>query len=123
MNLIFRISLLCFLIFVFRLNINAQTSPRVKLPNGWGLTPAGRSIPLGDLPLNIAVSTSGKLMAVTNNGQSVQSLQLISIPQQKILDEVIIPKSWVGLAFSRNEKNLYASGGNDNMVRKYNIIN
>ena len=29
---------------------------RVQLPNGWSLTPAGKSLPLGDLPLNIAVS-------------------------------------------------------------------
>src|SRR5882757_8302510 len=47
----------------------------VLLPNGWTLSPAGRSLRLGDLPLNIAVSSSKKLMAVTNNGQSVQSIQ------------------------------------------------
>jgi hemoglobin/transferrin/lactoferrin receptor protein len=35
---------------------------------------AGRSLPLGDLPLNIQLSPSGKLLAVTNNGQSKQSV-------------------------------------------------
>jgi hypothetical protein len=38
----------------------------VMLPNGWKLTPAGRSLELGDLPLNIAVSSSVRLLAVTN---------------------------------------------------------
>jgi YVTN family beta-propeller protein len=93
----------------------------VLLPNGWKLSPAGRSLPLGDLPLNIAVSRSKKLMAVTNNGQSVQSLQLIDPWTEKILDKAIIPKSWYGLKFSSDEKYLYASGGNDNRILVYSI--
>jgi len=50
---------------------------QVSLPNGWKLSPVGKMLPLGDLPLNIAVHPSGKILAVTNNGQSVQSIQLI----------------------------------------------
>ena len=96
---------------------------RVLLPNGWTLSPAGRSLPLGDLPLNIAVSKSKKLMAVTNNGQSVQSIQLLNPMTEKILDNIIIPKSWYGLKFSADEKYLYASGGNDNLIVKYAIVN
>ena len=45
--------------------INAS---QVALPNGWKLSPVGKLLPLGDLPLNMAVSPSGKLLAVTNNG-------------------------------------------------------
>ncbi|MEO7982510.1 MAG: bifunctional YncE family protein/alkaline phosphatase family protein [Bacteroidota bacterium] len=92
---------------------------RVQLPNGWSLTPIGKSLPLGDLPLNIAVSSSQRLMAVTNNGQSVHSLQLIDPKAGKILDSVIVPKAWYGLKFSANEKFLYASGGNDNWILQY----
>ncbi|MGI8951523.1 MAG: bifunctional YncE family protein/alkaline phosphatase family protein [Chitinophagaceae bacterium] len=96
---------------------------RVHLPNGWSLTPIGKSLPLGDLPLNIAVSSSKKYIGVTNNGQSVQSLQLIDIKNEKVLNSVEIPKSWLGLRFSADEKFLYASGGNDNWILKYTIIN
>jgi len=99
--------------------INAQ---QVILPNGWALTPAGRSLEVGDLPLNIAVSSSQKLMAVTNNGQGKQSIQLIDVKSEKILDNIEIPKSFYGLKFSRDEKNLYASGGNDNWILNYAII-
>jgi YVTN family beta-propeller protein len=102
---------------------NSLTKSRVRLPNGWHLSPAGRSFPLGDLPLNIAVSGSKKYMAVTNNGQSIQSIQLIDPKKETILHTVIIPKSWYGLKFSRNEQFLYASGGNDNQILKYEIIN
>ncbi|MEP7373153.1 MAG: bifunctional YncE family protein/alkaline phosphatase family protein [Chitinophagaceae bacterium] len=95
----------------------------VLLPNGWTLSPAGRSLPLGDLPLNIAVSKSKKLMAVTNNGQSVQSIQLIDPVTEKVLDNVVVPKSWYGLKFSAGEKYLYASGGNDNWILKFSLLN
>ncbi|MBU3743287.1 MAG: hypothetical protein FGM61_01905, partial [Sediminibacterium sp.] len=50
---------------------------RVSLPNGWQLTPIGKSLPLGDLPLNLAVSNNKKYIAVTNNGQSTQTIQLL----------------------------------------------
>nr|MBA4141314.1 YncE family protein [Segetibacter sp.] len=94
---------------------------RVKLPNGWSLTPVGKSLPLGDLPLNMAVSPNQEYVAVTNNGQSVQSIQLFDVKQQKQLDAVTIPKSWYGLSFSSNGKYLYASGGNDNRILKYDV--
>jgi YVTN family beta-propeller protein len=108
--------------------INAQTAEqlqneKVQLPNGWKLSPVGRNIPLGDLPLNIAVSNNKKLLAVTNNGQSTQSIQLIDAATEQILDTKVIAKSWYGLAFSSNDKFLYASGGNDNWIVQYQIIN
>jgi YVTN family beta-propeller protein len=96
---------------------------RVLLPNGWSLTPVGNSIPLGDLPLNLIVSPTKRYLAVTNNGQSVQSIQLIDAINNKMLSEIIIPESWLGLAFSSDEKYLYASGGNDNVIIRYRISN
>src|SRR5450432_3698605 len=100
-----------------------QAAKTVLLPNGWQLSPAGTSLPLGDLPLNIAVSASQKFLAVTNNGQSTQSIQLIDVRTEKILDNIEVAKSWLGLKFSADEKYLYASGGNDNWILKYEIVN
>jgi YVTN family beta-propeller protein len=94
---------------------------QVLLPNGWKLSPAGRSLQLGDLPLNMQLSASGKLLAVTNNGQSVQSLQLIDPKNEQLLDQKVVGKSWYGIAFSHDEKKLYASGGNDNWILAFNI--
>lgn len=94
---------------------------KVLLPNGWTLTPAGSALLLGDLPLNIAVSASGHLAAVTNNGQSTQTLQLIDVAGERLLDSVIIPRSWLGLKFSADEQYLYASGGNDNRILRYAV--
>ncbi|MCD6354193.1 MAG: bifunctional YncE family protein/alkaline phosphatase family protein [Prolixibacteraceae bacterium] len=94
---------------------------QILLPNGWKLSPVGKMLPLGDLPLNIAVSPSGKMLAVTNNGQSTQSIQLIDSKEMRILDSVTIGKSWLGLTFSKDEKYLYASGGNDNWIIRYKV--
>ncbi|MCJ7448941.1 MAG: bifunctional YncE family protein/alkaline phosphatase family protein [Bacteroidales bacterium] len=101
--------------------LNEIESRRVSLPNGWHLTPVGKILPLGDLPLNIAVSPSEKLAAITNNGQSIQTIQLVDIKRGIITDSVIIGKSWLGLTFSDNGKHLYASGGNDNIIIRYAI--
>lgn len=103
--------------------ISAVKPKKIKLPNGWSLSPAGRSLPLGDLPLNIAVSRSTRYIAVTNNGQSVQSLQLIDAKTEKITDNVVVPKLWFGLKFSSDERFLYASAGNDNQILKYAVKN
>jgi YVTN family beta-propeller protein len=93
---------------------------RVQLPNQWALTPAGRSISLGDLPLQLAVSPSGKFVAATNNGVSRQHVQLIDIQQEKEVSDVTVDKAWYGLAWSANGKKLWASGGNDNTLIAFN---
>ena len=107
--------------------VNAQKNfvfnNKIELPNGWSLRPAGKSLPLGDLPLNLAVSASKRLMAVTNNGQGTQSLQLININKHQILDDIEIKTAWLGIAFTKDEKKLYVSGGNDNWILQYDIIN
>jgi YVTN family beta-propeller protein len=96
---------------------------RVRLPNGWSITPVGKSIPLGDLPLNIAVSKSHHYAAVTNDGQSTQTIQLIDVTNDQELDKVVITKAWGGLVFSDDEKYLYASGGDNNQIIRYSIVN
>ena len=97
-------------------NLHAE---KILLPNGWSLTPAGTALPLGDLPLNMQLAPGGRLLAVTNNGQGKQSIQLFDPGTQKLLDERPIGKAWYGLAFSAKGDKLYASGGNDNIILGY----
>ncbi len=99
------------------------SSGKTLLPNGWTLSPAGYNITLGDLPLNLVISNNRRLAAVTNNGQSTQSIELIDIRSRKKLDSVVIAKSWYGLAFSKDDRHLYASGGHDNLVNRYAVRN
>ena len=99
--------------------VNAQLPSPVVLPNGWSLTPLGRSLSLGDLPLNMAVTHSGKRMAVSNNGQSGHSIQYIDVASEKILHDMPIDKAWYGLAFSDDDQLLYVSAGHDNKINIY----
>ena len=115
-----RIILLCAVV-AFHLGASSQELKRVQLPNGWSITPAGRHLTVGDLPLNMAVSRSQRYLAVTNNGQSAHSIQLVDVQHEKVLHNKAIDKSWGGLAFSNDEKYLYVAGGNDNWVLKYAI--
>lgn len=114
-----------FLVLLFEggLSHHAAAQTKVVLPNGWTLSPAGRSLPLGDLPLNMAVSPDRNLIAVTNNGQSVQSIQLIDTKTEKVLDNVVVPKSWYGLKFTADGRKLFASGGNDNWILEFAVVN
>lgn len=96
--------------------IQSLQANKVTLPNGWTITPHGKQIPLHDLPLNMVISPSKKWMAITNNGQSTQSIQIVDLMKDSLVSEYIMDKAWLGLAFSNDEKYIYASGGNDNKI-------
>lgn len=114
----------CLLSIALLSGIGAQdlsSYKQTKLSNGWSISPVGKSLPLGDLPLNMVVSPDGKTMAITNNGFGVHSIELFDIPTGKIVDSLVVPKAWFGLKFSSNGKWLYASGGNDNWILKFAV--
>ena len=80
----------------------------VRLPNGWGITPIGNSLKLGDLPLNMAVSPNRQWIAVTNNGQSIQSIQLVDVKSEQIMDTKEVKVAWLGLAWANNSKSNFS---------------
>jgi len=110
-----------FLLFVASPAFAQDTLTHVKLPNGWSLSLVGNQIPAGDLPLNIAISPDLNYAAVTNNGESEHSIQLIDLKEQKLLDTHVVSKAWLGLVFGDKGKSLYASGGNDNFILKFKV--
>lgn len=113
----FLMALSCLLVF----NTQAQKK-QTALPNGWKLSPIGQQIQVEDLPLNIVISPNKQFAAISNNGQSTQGIHLLDIKKNTIIDYTKTAKSWYGLAFSNDNKFLYASGGNDNWILQYGII-
>ncbi|XAS67039.1 bifunctional YncE family protein/alkaline phosphatase family protein [Micrococcaceae bacterium Sec5.7] len=91
-------------------------------PVGMRVTPAGRQTTLGDLPLNSAISPDGHRLAVTNNGQGTQSLQLVDLADHEV-DQTITYKSpeslYMGLAWSPDGTKLYASAAANSKIRTY----
>jgi hypothetical protein len=54
-------------------------------PVGYKVTPAGAQTRLGNLPLNAVLHPDGRHLLVTNNGQGVQSLQLVDTDTNKVV--------------------------------------
>lgn len=89
---------------------------RNQLANGWALTPVGKQIDLGDLPLNAVVNTRGSRMAITNNGQSIHSVQWLDLAKNKVISTLKIKAGWLGLTLNQAGTRLYASGGETNKI-------
>src|ERR1041385_6284408 len=52
---------------------------RMRLPNGWYITPAGKQIEVGDAPLNFDIDPDGNYAIVTNNGEGDQSVCIVDV--------------------------------------------
>jgi len=100
---------------------SAAAQTQTLLPNGWKLSPAGRQVPLGDLPLNLIIAPGGKLAAATNNGYGPNSVLLLDPTTGTVLDTVVVPTAWVGLAFGPQNRTLYASGGQSNRIHCFRV--
>jgi len=96
---------------------------RVRLPNGWYLSPAGKHLAVGELPLNMDVSPDEKYIIVANNGTRVQSVSIIETNTWTVVQTVPQKRSWVGIRFIDRGTRFLVSGGNDNRVNIYNFDN
>ena len=94
---------------------------KVLLSNGWKLSPAGEQIPVGDLPLNMVISPDGKYAVITNNGAGKQSVQVLSVEQNKVVQTVELSRSYLGISFYDKGRKLAVSGGTDSKVMLYNF--
>jgi YVTN family beta-propeller protein len=96
------------------------------LPTGYRVTPAGRQVRLGDLPLGAVASPDGHWLVVSNAGQGTQSLQVIDTAAGAVVQTLAYPKPeavFTGLVFSGDGHRLYVSGGGNNKIRTFNVSN
>ena len=89
------------------------------LPNGWRITPAGRQVAdLNDLVLKMVPSPDGKVIVASHSGYTPHGLSVIDLTTHKVVQEVPLKTTWLGLAWSADGKTLYVSGGNANGEKK-----
>jgi len=121
------VSIFLTLIIFLSLNVSAQQPFRTKpveLPNGWSLSPAGTAINLSsDLPLNMAISPDGKYVAITDNGNGKEGIDLVNADKKELLSFNQVHAAWVGLQFSSDGKYLYASTGEMNKIIRFKVEN
>jgi DNA-binding beta-propeller fold protein YncE len=97
----------------------ALTDGSTRLANGWRVAPAGRSLRVSTLPLNIALSPDGKYAVVTNNGVMRPSFTVIDIASWAVKSTTTIDAAWLGLVFSPDGTRLFSSGAAQNNVQEY----
>jgi DNA-binding beta-propeller fold protein YncE len=98
-----------------------RTDGSVLLPNQWSLRPAGRQVPLGDLPVNIAFHPSGRFAAILHSGHARHEVAILDLKTEKIVSRTQVPETFYGLEFSRNGKRLYCSGASDEVIHVFDF--
>jgi YVTN family beta-propeller protein len=94
---------------------------RVRLPNGWYLSPAGVQVEVGELPLNMVITPDERYVITTDNGTAVQNLTVVDVASWSVVQKLPVAKAWVGLRLIEGGRRLLVSGGNDNRVNVYDF--
>ena len=88
--------------------------------NGWGVTPAGEQVSTSsDLALKLVVAPDGKRLFAVHGGFNQQGLTVLDITTHKQTQFLPLKKSWNGLAFSRDGKQCFVSGGNSGQIHVF----
>ena len=89
------------------------------LPNGWRITPAGQRIAdTNDLILKMLPSPDGKVIVAGHAGYLPHGISVIDARTHRLVQEVPLKTTWLGLAWAPDGRTLYVSGGNANGEKK-----
>ncbi|MCA9446373.1 MAG: bifunctional YncE family protein/alkaline phosphatase family protein [Candidatus Omnitrophica bacterium] len=116
MRHIHSISLLLLLVIspsTFSAEWPGPTKEGYELPNGWRITPVGKSVETNDLILNLVPTPDGRGVVALTCGYNPHSLVIIDAASGEVRQRVPVPTAWFGLAWSPDGSKLYVSGGND----------
>jgi Phosphoesterase family len=91
------------------------------LPNGWRISPAGRHLTVGDLPLAMLESPNGRRVVVSSDGWSKPTLTMVDVENFYVRSKLTVEHAWLGLAPHPDGRRLYSSGAGDNSVREYRV--
>lgn len=93
------------------------------LANGWRLSPVGRHLPIGTLPLNIALSLDGRYALVTNNGLGKPTLSMVDVAAWSVTSTTTLDAAWYGLVWSPDGTKAYVAGADQNSVMEFSYSN
>jgi DNA-binding beta-propeller fold protein YncE len=94
-------------------------SGAVLLPNGWSLKPAGHQRRLGDLPVQIAVHPVAPILAILHAGYGEHEVVTVDGASGRVIGRVALPASFAGLTWSADGKHLFAGGGFDDLIYRF----
>jgi YVTN family beta-propeller protein len=90
-----------------------------RLPTGATLDPAGVSYDLGSMPLAMTLSPGKDRIVVLLNGWREQGIQVVERSSGRVLQTISLPAVFLGIAFSPDGRSLYVSGGNQDVVYRF----
>jgi len=97
----------------------AQADGSLMLANGWRVSPVGRQLGVGTMPLNVVQSPDSRYLIVTNNGLAHPSFSIIDIASWTIKNTTSLDSAWYGLTWHPDGKRLYSAGGGQNSVQEF----
>ena len=71
------------------------------------------------MPLGMVLSPEGDRLVLSLNGWRQQGIQVVDRHAGTIVQTIPQPSAFLGLAFSRDGRTLYASGGNEDVIYRY----
>src|SRR3954452_10537019 len=74
----------------------------VLLPNQWVLRPAGKQIPVGDFPVNMALHPGRKYAAVLHCGYTAHEVVILDLAKGEVASRTNLAEAFYGLAFSKD---------------------
>ncbi len=97
----------------------ASLSADSRLPTGVRLDPAGRSTPLGNMPLAAILAPDNRNIVVSLSGWREQGIEIVDRGTGAIVQKLPQSGAFAGLTFSADGSTLYASGGVTDRVYIY----
>ncbi len=88
--------------------------------NGWGVTPAGQHVSCGDLALKIVIAPDKKAAIAVCAGYNQQGINIVSFDAKRESQFITLKQAFNGLAFSRDGKKFYVSGGDSGVIYVFN---
>jgi len=92
---------------------------RLPLPTGVRLDPEGRSAGVGNMPLAAVASPEGDRLVLLLCGWREEGVQVVERSTGRVLQTLPQKAAFLGLAFARDGRTLYASGGDAEVVYRY----
>jgi YVTN family beta-propeller protein len=89
-----------------------------RLPTGQTLDPAGVVSEVGQMPLAMVPAPGGRRVVLLLNGYRDQGLQVVD-REGRVTQTIPLEAAFIGLAFSTDGRTLYVSGGNQDVVYRF----
>ncbi len=90
-----------------------------RLPTGVRLDPAAPLHTVGQMPLAMVTAPEGDRVVLLLNGWRDEGIQVVDRATGRVLQTVRLPATFLGLAFASDGRSLYASGGNTDVVYRF----